>query len=517
MTFRTKLIVWYSGLLAAVLVVFGIALVSVTRWVLIYTLDNTLASTSDQLIAASTAYAIGEFGPPESLVLRLPEGEVLAPGVAVQVWDVHDLSNPRLVSQSSVLAGYGEPLDAVSLTQEANMLSDSDNVSEPLLSETRVDNEAWRVQTTTLPVYGRMYVLQTGTSMEMVSNASRGLLIIIGIELGIALVGSLALGWALTNRLLSRIDVITAAAGQISASEDLKTRLPYDGPMDEIGRLTAVFNQMMGRLEHLFTVQQRFVGDVSHELRTPLTAIRGHLDLIRRYGMDSDSMEAIESETDRMSRMVSDLLLLAKADYGGLTLNMRVVDLDDLVSEVYRSSRGLIKQRDLKVSIHDYEPVRVQGDPDRLTQLLLNLISNAIKFTPDGGEVIINLRHTATEAVIEVKDTGIGMCEEDQKRVFDRLFQVDASRVRGEGVGRGEGAGLGLSIAKWIVEAHHGRITVRSAPGAGSTFTVFLPLLEPAPNARPDAVTRPRLGLIRRDRTAGQVPAPQPADEGETE
>lgn len=513
MTFRTRLIVWYSGLLAAVLLVFGIALVSVTRWVLTYTLDNTLARTSDQLIADSTAYAIGEFGPPESLILRLPEEKVLAPGVAVQVWDVNDLSNPRLVIQSSVLASYSEPLDAVALTQEAHLLAAAYNPMTPLISETRVESEPWRVQTTMLPVYGRMYVLQTGTSMQMVSSVSQGLIAIIGIELIIALIGSLALGWALTDRLLGRIDVITEAAGRVSASEDLKMRLPYDGPMDEIGRLTAVFNQMMCRLEHLFGVQQRFVGDVSHELRTPLTAIRGHLDLIHRYGMDAESMEAIESETARMSRMVNDLLLLAKADYGGLTLSLREVDLDELVTEVYRSARGLIKERDLKIAIGDYEPVRVQGDPDRLTQLLLNLISNAIKFTPDGGEITINLRRTSTEAVLEVSDTGIGIDEDDQKRVFDRLYQADSSRARGDGMGRGGGVGLGLSIAKWIAEAHHGRITVQSAVGAGTTFTVYLPLLEPAPQGtRHDAVTRPRLGLGRRDRSTGQFPAPQPAN-----
>lgn len=516
MTFRTRLIVWYSGLLMAVLLVFGVVLLSVTRLVLTYSLDHTLAETSNRYITASTAFAVGEFGPPEELVLRLREDKILAPGVAVQVWDVNDLSNPRLVSQSSALASYNEPLDAVTLTQEAHLLASASSSAEPLFSETRVENEPWRVQTTTLPVYGRNYVLQTGTSMQMVSSASQGLATIIAIEMGIALIGSLALGWALTNRLLGRIDVITEAANRVSASEDLKVRLPYDGPMDEIGRLTAVFNQMMGRLEHLFGVQQRFVGDVSHELRTPLTAIRGHLDLIKRYGMDADSMEAIDSETARMSRMVSDLLLLAKADYGGLTLNLRVVDLDELVSEVYRSARVLVKERNLKVSIRDYEPVRVQGDPDRLTQLLLNLVSNAIKFTPDGGEITINLRHTPTEAVLEVSDTGIGISEEDQKHVFDRLFQSDSSRVRGDGLGRGDGVGLGLSIAKWVAEAHHGRITVQSAVGIGTAFTVYLPLLEPAQETRPDAATRPGLGLMRRDRSAGQPTAPQPANTPKT-
>ncbi len=517
MTLRLKLILWYSGLLAVVLLVFGIALVSVTRWVLIYSLDQSLTDTSEQILATTQLLASGSAAT-EELILRLPESELLFdPSVSMQVWDVNDLSSPRLISQSSNLSSFTDPLDPVALTQEAHMMRGGEDTVDPILSETRVGDEFWRAQTTLLPLFGRNYVLQTGTSLQMVNNASEGLLVIIGLELVMALIGSLMLGWALTNRTLHRIDVIATAANRVSASEDLKKRLPYDGPMDEIGRLTAVYNQMMCRLEHLFSVQQRFVGDVSHELRTPLTAIRGHVDLIKRYGMDADSLDAIESEVNRMNRMVSDLLLLAKADYGGLTLTMRLVELDELVSEVYRSARGLTKERNLKLTIRDYEPIQIEGDPDRLTQLLLNLVSNAIKFTPDGGEICINLRHTLTDAVLEVKDTGIGICDDDMQRVFDRFFQADTSRVRGDGLGRGEGVGLGLSIAKWIVEAHHGRITVDSVVGEGTTFTVYLPLLEPAPEFQHNAVTRPRLGLIRRERstdaTSTHVSATQKAQE----
>jgi signal transduction histidine kinase len=500
MTLRLRLILWYSGLLAVVLLIFGIALVSVTRWVLIYSLDQSLTDTSQQIQVTTELLASSGVAASEELILRLPESEVLfGPSVSMQVWDVNDLSHPRLISQSANLNDFVDPIDPVALTQEALLLRDGTEPLVPLLTETRVGEEAWRAHTTLLPLFGRTYVLQVGTSMQMVNNASQGLLVIIGLEMVMALIGSLMLGWALTNRTLRRIDVIATAADRVSASEDLKKRLPYDGPMDEIGRLTAVYNQMMCRLEHLFSVQQRFVGDVSHELRTPLTAIRGHVDLIKRYGMEPDSLEAIESEVNRMNRMVSDLLLLAKADYGGLTLNTRLVDLDELVSEVYRSARGLTKERNLKLMIREYEPIQIEGDPDRLTQLLLNLVSNAIKFTPDGGEICINLRHTPTEAVLEVKDTGIGISEDDMQRVFDRFFQADTSRVRGEGLGRGEGVGLGLSIAKWIVDAHHGRITVASKLGEGTTFTVYLPLIEPVDEHQFNAVTRPRLGnLIRR-------------------
>lgn len=512
MTLRLRLIIWYSGLLAVVLLIFGIALVSITRWVLISSLDQSLTDTSQQILVTSQLLASGGTAATEDLILRLPESEVLfGPTVSMQVWDVNDLSHPRLISQSLNLNNYADPLDPVALTQEALLIREHKAHLAPLLTETRVRDEAWRAQTMLLPLFGRNYVLQTGASLQTVNNASQRLIVIISLEMVLALIGSLILGWALTNRTLRRIDVITIAANHVSASEDLKRRLPYDGPMDEIGRLTAVYNQMMCRLEDLFSVQQRFVGDVSHELRTPLTTIRGHVDLIKRYGMDPDSLEAIEGEVNRMNRMVSDLLLLAKADYGGLTLYTRPVDLDALVSEVYRSAHSLIKERDLKLIIRDYEPIRIEGDPDRLTQLLLNLITNAIKFTPDGGEICVNLRRTSAGAVLEVRDTGIGMSEDDLKHVFDRFFQADTSRARGDGLGRGEGVGLGLSISKWIVDAHHGRITVDSTLGEGTTFTVCLPLPTPVPEHQHSVITRSRLpGLVRRERGAHSEDAKEP-------
>ena len=175
---------------------------------------------------------------------------------------------------------------------------------------------------------GSRVVIQAATSFEAVNQASQGLLVIIVIASGAALVGSMILGWMLANRVLKPIADITRSAAQITAADDLKTRLEWNGPADEMGRLISVFNSAMARLEHLFMVQQRFVADVSHELRTPLTAIRGNVELIKRYGMDDKSLEAIDDEVGRMSRMVNDLLLLARADNGELKLNIAPLDLD---------------------------------------------------------------------------------------------------------------------------------------------------------------------------------------------
>jgi heavy metal sensor kinase len=490
MTLRHKLILWYTGLLGIILVFFGVALFGVTRWTLIKTLDTSLAETTDMVLNDSAAFYQPDFGPPSEVRMRLPELEFFrAPGMFVQIWELSDTR--QLAGRSNNLEDFALPLDVRTLGQAA---AQGAALGEDILNDSAINDGLYRVLTRTFMYDERLFAVQTATSLATVNKASRELLVIISIGMAVAMLGSVAMALGFSRRALKPIDRVTKAAARIAATDDLKTRLEYKGPMDEIGRMNSVFNHMMDRLESLFHVQQRFVADVSHELRTPLTAIRGNLDLIKRYGADKDSLEAIEGEAERMSRLVADLLLLARADYGGLKLDLEPLDLDTTISEIYRNARVLAKDRNLTVVIRDFEPVRVMGDPDRLKQLFLNLVSNAIKFTPEGGSITINLRRTYEEAVIEVIDTGIGIAPEDLPRIFDRFYQADPARVR-----KGEGSGLGLSIAKWIVEAHGGHVEVTSDLGVGTTFTVFIPHIEeksPTPHAE---VTRPRgVSLMRR-------------------
>lgn len=502
MTIRSKLILWYSGLLAVIIVIFGSSLFLISRWTLVNSVDTTLDETVTQVLKNSSAELVREFGSPARIVIFFPQIDIFrASGVGVQVWDMSD--EPRLLRASSNVDDYVTPLDMNTLQQDPSLFRTADQ-GDPtnIYSYVNVESGTWRVLTRPINVWGRPLVVQAATSFDAVKYAERGLLAIMGASTMIALIGSVGIGLLLANRALKPIETVTQAAERITAADDLKTRLDWKGPHDEIGRLIDVFNGVMGRLEHLFSVQQRFVADVSHELRTPLTAIRGHVDLIKRYGMDAESLEAIESEVERMSRLVSDLLLLAKADYGGLQLSPQPIDLDVIFGEVYRESRVLAKDRDLKITVLDFEPVRVNADPDRVKQLLLNLLSNAIKFTPDGGQIILGLRKTETDAEISVADSGIGIAPEDLKRIFDRFYQAEPSRVR-----KGEGSGLGLSIARWIVDAHSGKINVTSEVGVGTTFTVTLPHIEEAvSNITHAAVTRPGFRLLRRTTSS---PPPQ--------
>ncbi|MCO5186814.1 MAG: HAMP domain-containing histidine kinase [Anaerolineae bacterium] len=285
-----------------------------------------------------------------------------------------------------------------------------------------------------------------------------------------ALSASLLVLYAILPRMLAPLDTIIEAAAKITSANDLSLRIPYDGAQDEIGRLTQVFNQLMARLEHLFRAQQRLLADVSHELRTPLTSIRGNVDVMRYIGMaDKESLDAIDEEAERMTRLVNNLLTLARAEVGGLPIRHELVDLDTIFLDVY--NQVLLLNRPVKLSVKEVDQVRVLGDPDRLKQLILNLVENGTKYTPPGGTVTMNLTKTNRMARIIVSDTGVGIPADALPHIFDRFYRVDKARTRAQG-----GSGLGLSICKSIVDAHKGTIVVRSEVDQGSTFTVTLPV-----------------------------------------
>jgi two-component system, OmpR family, sensor kinase len=504
MTIRKKLISLYAGLLGIVIIFFGLGVFSVIRATWIETVDATLHETADQVIKNSDSYQVGEFGTPSRIVLVLPHLDIFrASNILVQAWapKEDDPTQVELRAQSDNLRDYDQPLDRNALKTNSVQFS-----------TVNINNAEVRVLTVPLRVNGQdasFGVIQVADSLETVNQATNRLsLFMLGGGM-LAVLASLGLGYWLSDQTLKPIEALTEAADNIVTAKDLETRLNWNGPMDELGRLTVVFNRMMDRLEHLFTAQRRLVADVSHELRTPLTAIRGNLDLVKRYGMDDTSLEAMQSETARMSRMVDDLLLLARADYGNLTIEMSEIDLDTVVGDVFKEARILAKDRNLLVRIHQIEPVRLKGNADRLKQLLLNLIGNAIKFTPDGGQIGLALRHTGDEAILQVTDTGIGIEAEDISHIFDRFYQADTSRARITNTG---GAGLGLSIAKWIVEAHGGTIDVKSTPGVQTTFTVRLPTGEQTfPLVSEDgqsysSMALQKLGLSRRKANAEPAP-----------
>jgi two-component system OmpR family sensor kinase len=324
--------------------------------------------------------------------------------------------------------------------------------------------------------------VQLATSLTVVDSARTNLLNILfasaAISAALAAMGS----WLVLGRSLAPLDAVTETAQAINRADDLSRRIPYKGPADdEIGRLIESFNQTLERLENLFTSQRRLLADVSHELRTPLTVIKGSADLMRRMKrLDEESLSSIDQEAGRLTRLVGGLLLLAQAESGKLSLDMKTVELDTLLLEVFQEMRVLAGGK-LHIKMADIDQALVNGDRDRLKQVLLNLVGNAIQYTPQGGEVILSLAKIGEQVRIIVHDTGPGIPEEDLPFIFERFYRAEKSRTRS----KISGFGLGLSIAQWIVENHGGVIKVESKEGEGTTFAIWLPLLASDVKAKP--------------------------------
>ena len=469
MTMRKRLAYWYSGLLTVIIIIFGVAVITVSRLTLLGTIDQVISGAADEIATNINLLPVGEFGTTEYTQIFFATDDMFsAPGVSVQIWRTHDTAGhtiePELIRASDDIAGSNVPLDA-----------DFVRTDEIVYNSTTTQNQS-AVRVISYPVTigdEAVATVQVATPLSAVQNSNDQLLVITIISALICIGVSLFIGRWLSDRLLEPINIIRRAAESIANADDLSTRIEWQGEMDELGELTEVFNKMMVRLEHLFSVQQRFIGDVSHELRTPLTSILGHLELMERYGVDEDSISAINREANRMSRMVNDLLLLTRADFGELEVDMYPLDLDAIVMEVFEQAEMLKQNRDLNIIPYRIEAVHINGNADRLRQLLTNLLSNAIKFTSDGGTITLGVYTDGDYGILEISDTGIGIAEDDLQRIFDRFFQADTSRVRHE---ENDGAGLGLSIARWIVDIHGGMIDVQSTIGEGTQFIIRLPL-----------------------------------------
>nr|MBF6591936.1 HAMP domain-containing histidine kinase [Ktedonobacterales bacterium] len=292
--------------------------------------------------------------------------------------------------------------------------------------------------------------------------------------LGTALVGlaAAAVGsWATAGSALRPIARMVEAARRITRSRDLSERLEMPRQQDEIGHLARTFNEMLGSIESSYSAQHRFVSDASHELRAPLTSIQANLELLRRYpnmgaSAREEALAEAERESARLGRLVADLLALARAD-GGVPIQRATVELDALVLDVFRTAQPLAHGQQL--ALDPFEPAQVRGDEDRLRQLILILLDNALKYTPVGGRVTLGLRRQNGQIEIVVSDTGIGIAPEDVPHIFERFYRADPARRRDPG-----GTGLGLAIAQWITQEHGGRIDIRSHLGQGTTMTVCL-------------------------------------------
>ncbi|MBN1657027.1 MAG: HAMP domain-containing protein [Anaerolineae bacterium] len=465
MSIRLRLTLWYTTILATVLVIFGAALYYLLTLTLLRSIDDQLQATAN-VVAESARVSLSPLSMDQ--IIEFPDLNLLAPpGVYIQVFH---MDSGQIVERSETLGEVALPLDEETIDKALAGESDIQTIS---LGEQRL-----RALSVPLSARGRIEgIIQVATGLAQVDQTQRQLL---GIEVAgglLAVIVAAALGALLARAALRPIDDITQTALAICRTEDLSRRLAVSGPPDEVGRLVATFNEMLTRLDALFRAQRRFTADVSHELRTPLTTIQGNLDLLRRGAADvpgvrHEVLSNIDDQVSRMSRLVADLLLLARAD-AGVSIEMEQVELDTLLLDVYRQARVMSDGVEVKLGHEDQ--ATVYGDRDRLRQLLLNLVDNALKYTPKGGQVTLSLFREEKDVRIVVEDTGMGILPEALAPgpggcplIFERFYRSDPARSSG-------GSGLGLSIVHWIAQAHGGTVEVESQVGEGSTFTVKLP------------------------------------------
>jgi two-component system OmpR family sensor kinase len=284
---------------------------------------------------------------------------------------------------------------------------------------------------------------------------------------------ALTAGYLVAGTAIRPLRLLTEVTAEIGRVGDFSRRVPQPGRNDELGRLAATFNAMLASLEKAYRTQQRFTADASHELRAPLTVIQANLDLLRRHPEipSAEREQAIaqaDREAARLARLVGDLLTLARAD-AGVTMRRWPVELDGVVLEAVAEAGRLAGNR--RVGVGWLEPVMVEGDPDRLKQLTLILLDNAIKYTPEGGSIVVELRRQGGSAELVVRDSGVGIRPDELPHVFERFYRGEAARKLDP-----EGTGLGLPIALWVARQHGGDLSIESEPGKGTTVRVRLPL-----------------------------------------
>ena len=318
---------------------------------------------------------------------------------------------------------------------------------------------------------------RTITAQTDLFDRLKNILIVIDI---IGLLLAMGTGYIISRKILRPISTMTKTAQEI-AIENMSTRIPVNPTDDELTDLAKTFNNMLNRLQVGITQQQQFVSNASHELRTPVTVIRGYSDVLARWGASDpeilkESIEAIQSETENMQQLIEQLLFLARSDQNRQPLNMQPLDLSELVEDVFHKMQKTTHSHDISM-LHNDSAV-VIADKITMRQMLRIFLENAVKYTPEGGTVTVDSVKSDKFIKLSVSDTGIGISEEDQPKIFERFFRVNSSNSER----KISGTGLGLSIAKWIADQHSSKIELSSELGKGTTISVIIPIYKSTEN-----------------------------------
>lgn len=448
---------WYAAVLALSLIAFALVVYYAAAASLHERQDESLRSTAQTV---ASAY-VEEFGEMQSLTKA---GEVV----------LAELTFPNRYVQ--IINSDGQPIAT------SKNFPNSLTIPSSVINQTREQNAGFvtvnDLRVAIVPVssdrgLGFAAVAEPVSVIEeSLAQLRRDSFAVVPLVLLLASLG----GYFLARKSLAPIASMYDQTQRISA-ESLSSRLDITNPRDELGRLATTINDLLARLESSFNEQQRFIADASHELRTPLAVLRGETEVAlgktRTLAEYQESLMLIQEEAERLSRIVEDLFILARHPIESpATLIKEPVSLTEVVNDCARAAQVLAIRKNIRVKVdNDSEAIALNGDEELIKRMILNLLDNAVKYTPEGGEISLALAQQNGSAEIVVRDTGIGISEPDQQRVFDRFYRVDKARSRSLG-----GAGLGLSIVRCIVEAHGGEVGIVSTPRRGSTFRVSLPL-----------------------------------------
>lgn len=322
--------------------------------------------------------------------------------------------------------------------------------------------------------------LQVENSLNAYTKSYRQLQLVCFFAMLLVILTSGLLGYFLSYFLLRPLDDIHDTVKAISKDPTKNIRVPVTGRNDELAELTAMFNEMLDRMQRYIDQQSQFVGDVSHELRTPVAIIQGHLEMLQRWGKDDpkvldESLTASLAETNRMKNLVQEMLDLSRAEQVEINFRNQYTVVNDVVHQVFNNFKMLYPEFTFTLDDDLHSPITSNIYRDHLEQVLVILCDNAIKYSQERKEIHISLSRGMNTVEIGVQDFGEGIAPEEVHKVFDRFYRVDKARSRKKG-----GNGLGLSIAKRLVEGYHGSITLESSLGAGSIFRIILPIAKPA-------------------------------------
>lgn len=460
LSIRAKLTFWYLGIAAAVLIAFAIAIYAYLSHGLLTTIDTSLWNHAER-IAQGAGHPSSDDEPSATGVLMLAPQFVSIVNRSGEVTD--SISDPE---------GHQVPVIPEAIERAAAELK-------PQYNEVSV-SPSEHARIITWPSHdedGELFFVVVGQSLKELQSAQRHLLILLAISNPVALLLASLGGLWLAHEALKPVDRLTRAAERIGRG-NFSERVDEPRTTDEIGRLAATFNEMISKLERAFERERRFTADASHELRTPLAVLRGDIEVALRRDRSVEEYKRVLNssleEIERITRLTDDLLTLARSDAGDKVLELAPVRLDRLAVEVHAYIQPLAESAGVALACEGTQvPIVVEGDEKRLKQLLVNLLENAIKYTPSGGTARLLLLTQDSSTLIQVSDTGRGIPAASLAHVFERFYRETDPRDS-----RVTGFGLGLAISKWIVDAHHGEIEVDSAEGEGSRFTVRLPLLK---------------------------------------